>query len=722
MAGLKIFVSYTSADKDWAHWIAWTLKEAGHTPFVHEWEVPAGGNIPDWMERRVKEADHLIGVFSDRYIDPVYSKSERTAAFWSDPIGNEGLLIPIEVSRVSEWPRFVAPLNRLSLLDRDPNAAREALIAFLEPRGPPKEAPKFPGAKPKARVDEAAAFAEGGEALAPRAPLFPPQERQLIGDVAQEKGVDPERLRPILENLGLADVPVDEIADKLREAVDALRAKADAPAPPSNAGPDLDAARTKAGKKLRALDTDGALAVWDAFMAADAFEAALRRRAAALRERADILRLRYDHGEAAAALREVVRLDPDNTWSHIALGEIAEILNDSTQALQAFRAAEAAARRMGDDRDVFVTLARAGDVLVAQGDLAGALARYEEGLAIARRLASADPSDADYHREVSVSLNRTGDLLVAQGDLAGALVRYEEGLAIIRRLASADPSDAERQRDVSISLSKTGDVLVAQGDLAGALARYEEALAIARRLSSADPSHAERQRDVWVSLDRAGTVLRAQRDLAGALAAYQEGLEIIRRLAGADPSHAEHQRDVSVSLNKTGDILVAKGDLAGALAAYEEGLTIIRRLAGADPSHAERQRDVSVSLDRTGDVLLAQGDLAGALAAYEEGLEIRRRLASADPSHAERQRDVSVSLARLAETAYAQGKPEQACRHLQEALTIMRPLAKRFPEHPGFRGDLQWIEECRAEWGCGDPAAAGRKRRAGGGDTSKRRR
>src|SRR5215207_8827892 len=315
MAGLKIFVSYTGADRDWAHWIAWTLKEAGHTPFVHEWEVPAGGNIPDWMERRVKEADHLIGVFSDRYIDPVYSKSERTAAFWSDPIGNEGFLIPIEVSRVSEWPRFVAPLNRLSLLDRDPDAAREALIAFLEPRGPPKEAPKFPGAKPKARAEEAASFAKGGEALAPREPLFPPQERQLIGEVAQEKGVDPERLRPILENLGLADVPVDEIADKLREAVDALRAKADAPAPPSNAGPDLDAARAKAGEKLRGLDTDGALAVWDAFMAEDAFEAALRRRTAAMKEKAEILRLRYDYAEAAAVLREVARLDPDDTWS-----------------------------------------------------------------------------------------------------------------------------------------------------------------------------------------------------------------------------------------------------------------------------------------------------------------------------------------------------------------------------------------------------------------------
>jgi hypothetical protein len=38
--------SATSADRDWAQWIAWTLKEAGHTPFVHEWEVGAGESIP----------------------------------------------------------------------------------------------------------------------------------------------------------------------------------------------------------------------------------------------------------------------------------------------------------------------------------------------------------------------------------------------------------------------------------------------------------------------------------------------------------------------------------------------------------------------------------------------------------------------------------------------------------------------------------------------------
>src|SRR3954463_86876 len=141
------------------------------------------------------------------------------------------------------------PLKRLSLIDLHQEAAREALINFLRPPAPPIEAPRFPGAK--RGDDDSATFAEGGEARTAKHPLSPPQERQLIGEVAQEKGVDPERLRPILENLGFTDVLVDEIADKLREAVDALRAKADEPARPSNTGVDLAAARARAGEKLR---------------------------------------------------------------------------------------------------------------------------------------------------------------------------------------------------------------------------------------------------------------------------------------------------------------------------------------------------------------------------------------------------------------------------------------------------------------------------------------
>ena len=66
----------------------------------------------------------------------------------------------------------------------------------------------------------------------------------------------------------------------------------------------------------------------------------------------------------------------------------------------------------------------------AQGDLAGALKSYNDGFAIADRLAKFDPSNAGWQRDLSVSYERVGDVQSAQGDLAGALKSYNYGFAI----------------------------------------------------------------------------------------------------------------------------------------------------------------------------------------------------------------------------------------------------------------------------------------------------
>ena len=91
---------------------------------------------------------------------------------------------------------------------------------------------------------------------------------------------------------------------------------------------------------------------------------------------------------------------------------------------------------------------------IAQGQLAGALAAYEESLDIAREIAKQDPDNAGWARDVSVSLSRIGDARMAQGQLAAALAAYEESLDIRRRLTRQDPDNAGWARDVSVSLSK----------------------------------------------------------------------------------------------------------------------------------------------------------------------------------------------------------------------------------------------------------------------------
>ena len=218
------------------------------------------------------------------------------------------------------------------------------------------------------------------------------------------------------------------------------------------------------------------------------------------------------------------------------------------------------------------------------------------------RLAAADPSNAGWQRDLFARHTKLGNVLLAQGDLAGARKAYGESLAVIQRLAAADPSNAGWQRNLFVGHTKLGNVLLAQGDLAGARKAYGEALAVIQRLAAADPSNAGWQRDLSASHTNLGDVLLAQGDLAGARKAYGEALAVIQRLAAADPSNAVWQRDLSVSQEKLGQVLQAQGDLAGARRAYGESLAVIQRLAAADPSNAGWQRDLWVSCWRMAQV------------------------------------------------------------------------------------------------------------------------
>ena len=62
-----------------------------------------------------------------------------------------------------------------------------------------------------------------------------------------------------------------------------------------------------------------------------------------------------------------------------------------------------------------------------QGDLVGALSKYNESLAMDRDL----HGDAA-HPDIAASLNFIGSVLEHQGNLPGALSKYEESLTMMR--------------------------------------------------------------------------------------------------------------------------------------------------------------------------------------------------------------------------------------------------------------------------------------------------
>jgi autotransporter strand-loop-strand O-heptosyltransferase len=121
-----------------------------------------------------------------------------------------------------------------------------------------------------------------------------------------------------------------------------------------------------------------------------------------------------------------------------------------------------------------------GDRDAQQGDLASALKNYRDGSAIMHHLSEAD-SNGGFQRDLSVARNRIGAVLMAQGDLQGAIDEHRASLAIVERLAAANPKNNEFQRDLAWCHTKIAELLKAQGRVADARTNERVALAIANR-------------------------------------------------------------------------------------------------------------------------------------------------------------------------------------------------------------------------------------------------
>ena len=115
----------------------------------------------------------------------------------------------------------------------------------------------------------------------------------------------------------------------------------------------------------------------------------------------------------------------------------------------------------------------------------------ETCLAIADRLAKADPSNAGWQRNLWVSYGKVADVLIAQGDLsAGLKSNWQKAHEITSRLAKTDPNNAGWQRDLPLSYEKVGRRARGPGPAGPRRsASFNDSLAIRDRLAKADPSN-----------------------------------------------------------------------------------------------------------------------------------------------------------------------------------------------------------------------------------------
>jgi hypothetical protein len=90
-----------------------------------------------------------------------------------------------------------------------------------------------------------------------------------------------------------------------------------------------------------------------------------------------------------------------------------------------------------------------GDVFRSQDNLAAALENYRIALALAERLANADPANFAWQRELALSHGRIGMVLARQGSQRDAVAVLKQGHAILLRLRQQAPGDAALPTDLA---------------------------------------------------------------------------------------------------------------------------------------------------------------------------------------------------------------------------------------------------------------------------------
>ncbi|MFI2118156.1 FxSxx-COOH system tetratricopeptide repeat protein [Streptomyces rubiginosohelvolus] len=143
VAAESVFVSYVGADRAWAEWVAWHLREAGHHVELDVWDWRTGDNFIERMDRALGRATAVVALFSSSYFD----RARWTREEWTSAVARRRRLVPLTIEPLDggEVPDILAAVIRKDLHGLDEQAAITALReAVAGPTGP-LTAPPFPG-------------------------------------------------------------------------------------------------------------------------------------------------------------------------------------------------------------------------------------------------------------------------------------------------------------------------------------------------------------------------------------------------------------------------------------------------------------------------------------------------------------------------------------------------------------------------------------------------
>lgn len=131
-SGVKVFISHSSKDKQFARWLSIDLANSGHRPWLDEWEIRAGDSIPTQIGLGIEDCDFVLVLLSKNSTSSHWVEREWQAKFWNEVNVNKVMVIPVLVEDC-EIP-ILLQTKKYADFRTDYTGGLETLLASLLPK------------------------------------------------------------------------------------------------------------------------------------------------------------------------------------------------------------------------------------------------------------------------------------------------------------------------------------------------------------------------------------------------------------------------------------------------------------------------------------------------------------------------------------------------------------------------------------------------------------
>jgi tetratricopeptide (TPR) repeat protein len=337
-----------------------------------------------------------------------------------------------------------------------------------------------------------------------------------------------------------------------------------------------------------------------------------------------------------------------------------------------------------------------GGTMASLGDSKGAMASYDQALALVRPLMRSGPSQRAAQAEFVTLAARRGALLMALGQWKDAEAQGQAGIEVAQALVAAEPQSRAHRRQ----LASQYRFLTSLYQRSGRKDEFERTFALARQQLEALLATAPDDVDTVADLGAVHGVravhlaqnVGTREARLEALREYRRSLEVMRPAYEKNPLHVVLASNYGRVHGYAGLLLTGLGRPKEALDDLRRAVEISAALAAKDPGDVRTRTEQAEAHGRLGNALLATRDVAGAIGATTQAIALFDALPETTRNEVVIQYNRAVAhhqlgdalQARAANAAAAPRRADQAaaCAQHRIASSLLEENLRRRPSTP----------------------------------------